>query len=114
MNLVNAELTKIALNTYVTTKITFANMLAEVCERLPGRRRYRDLCAWAGFAHRPEISSWRFGVRWDLLSARQYCVFVLVGEFGGLRWPAARRRPSESSRGAKGGGHGARRAWGKG
>ena len=33
---VNAELAKIALNTYVTTKITFANLLAEVCERLPG------------------------------------------------------------------------------
>lgn len=33
---VNAELAKIALNTYVTTKITFANLLAEICERLPG------------------------------------------------------------------------------
>jgi UDPglucose 6-dehydrogenase len=36
MNFVNAELTKIAVNTYVTTKITFANMLAGVCEELPG------------------------------------------------------------------------------
>ncbi len=36
MNFVNAELTKIAVNTYVTTKITYANMLAEVCERLDG------------------------------------------------------------------------------
>lgn len=36
MTTVNAELTKIALNTYVTTKITFANLLSEVCERLPG------------------------------------------------------------------------------
>jgi UDPglucose 6-dehydrogenase len=36
MSPVNAELTKIALNSYVTTKITFANLLAEVCERLPG------------------------------------------------------------------------------
>jgi len=33
---VNAELAKIALNTFVTTKITFANLLAEICERLPG------------------------------------------------------------------------------
>jgi UDPglucose 6-dehydrogenase len=33
---VNAELAKIALNSYVTTKITFANLLAEICERLPG------------------------------------------------------------------------------
>ena len=36
MSPVNAELAKIALNTYVTTKITFANMLAELCEQLPG------------------------------------------------------------------------------
>lgn len=36
MTSVNAELAKIALNTYVTTKITFANMLAELCEQLPG------------------------------------------------------------------------------
>ncbi len=35
MNFVNAELTKLALNTFVTTKITFANMLARICERLP-------------------------------------------------------------------------------
>ena len=36
MNYVNAELTKISLNTFVTTKISYANMLAEVCETLPG------------------------------------------------------------------------------
>jgi len=36
MNLVNAELTKISVNTYVTTKISYANMLSEMCERLPG------------------------------------------------------------------------------
>jgi len=36
MNLVNAEITKISVNTYVTTKISFANMLAEICEGLPG------------------------------------------------------------------------------
>lgn len=36
LNFVNAELAKIALNTYVTMKITFANLLAETCERLPG------------------------------------------------------------------------------
>jgi UDPglucose 6-dehydrogenase len=34
MNFVNAELTKIALNTYVTMKISFANMLAEICDNL--------------------------------------------------------------------------------
>lgn len=36
MNFVNAELTKISVNTFVTTKISYANMLAEVCETLPG------------------------------------------------------------------------------
>lgn len=36
MNFVNAELTKISVNTFVTTKITFINMLASVCEELPG------------------------------------------------------------------------------
>jgi UDPglucose 6-dehydrogenase len=36
MNFVNAELTKISVNTFVTTKISYANMLAEVCEQVPG------------------------------------------------------------------------------
>ena len=36
MSLENAELTKISINTYVTMKITFANMLAHLCERIPG------------------------------------------------------------------------------
>jgi UDPglucose 6-dehydrogenase len=36
MNWVCAELTKIAVNTYVTTKISYANMIAELCDRLPG------------------------------------------------------------------------------
>ena len=36
MSLVNAEITKIALNCYVTTKITFANSLSEVCEKVKG------------------------------------------------------------------------------
>jgi UDPglucose 6-dehydrogenase len=35
-NLENAELAKLAVNTFVTTKITFANMLSDLCERLPG------------------------------------------------------------------------------
>jgi UDPglucose 6-dehydrogenase len=36
MNFVNAELTKISVNTYVTMKISFANMLGEICDRLNG------------------------------------------------------------------------------
>jgi len=36
MNLVNAEIAKIALNSYITTKISFANTLAQMCEKVPG------------------------------------------------------------------------------
>lgn len=36
MSLENAELTKISMNAFVTTKITFANMLSTLCERIPG------------------------------------------------------------------------------
>jgi len=36
MEIVNAEITKISLNVFVTTKISFANMLAELCEKVPG------------------------------------------------------------------------------
>src|SRR5579871_4607511 len=36
MSFVNAELTKLSVNTFVTTKISYANMLAQVCETLPG------------------------------------------------------------------------------
>ncbi|HWY12029.1 MAG TPA: nucleotide sugar dehydrogenase [Bacteroidia bacterium] len=36
MSFENAELTKIALNSYCTLKITFANIIAEICEKIPG------------------------------------------------------------------------------
>jgi len=36
MSIENAELAKISLNSYVTMKITFANILTELCEKLPG------------------------------------------------------------------------------
>jgi UDPglucose 6-dehydrogenase len=36
MSIENAELSKIALNSYVTLKISYANMLAELCESIPG------------------------------------------------------------------------------
>lgn len=36
MNLINAEITKISVNTYVTSKISYANMLSDLCDRLPG------------------------------------------------------------------------------
>lgn len=36
MSIENAELAKISVNSFVTMKISFANMLAEFCEKLPG------------------------------------------------------------------------------
>ena len=36
MSFVNAEITKLAVNSYITTKISFANMLARISERSPG------------------------------------------------------------------------------
>jgi UDPglucose 6-dehydrogenase len=36
MAIVNAEVTKIAVNAFVTNKISFANTLARICSRLPG------------------------------------------------------------------------------
>ena len=36
MNWVNAEITKIAINTFVTTKISFANMISGLCDTLDG------------------------------------------------------------------------------
>ena len=36
MTLINAEITKLSLNCFVTMKISFANELASICEKLPG------------------------------------------------------------------------------
>jgi UDPglucose 6-dehydrogenase len=35
MNLVNAEITKITVNSFVTAKISFANMISDICGRTP-------------------------------------------------------------------------------
>jgi UDPglucose 6-dehydrogenase len=36
MSLINAEITKISLNCYVTMKISYSNQLASICEKVPG------------------------------------------------------------------------------
>lgn len=36
MSFVDAEITKISVNAFVTAKISFANMISELCDRLPG------------------------------------------------------------------------------
>lgn len=40
MSLLNAEITKISINCYITTKITFANSLATICEKIKGADAY--------------------------------------------------------------------------
>ena len=35
MNIVNAELVKLSVNAFITTKISFANTLSQICENLP-------------------------------------------------------------------------------
>jgi UDPglucose 6-dehydrogenase len=47
MNFVSADITKLAVNTYVTTKISFANMIARLCERLPGADANSVQARWA-------------------------------------------------------------------
>ena len=36
MSIISAELAKVCLNAYITTKISFANSVANLCERVPG------------------------------------------------------------------------------
>ena len=36
MSLVSAEIAKVSLNSYITVKISFANTLANICQRVPG------------------------------------------------------------------------------
>jgi UDPglucose 6-dehydrogenase len=45
LSLASAELAKIAVNTFVTSKISYANMIAELAERIPGADKYEVLQA---------------------------------------------------------------------
>jgi UDPglucose 6-dehydrogenase len=45
VSLASAELAKIAVNTFVTSKISYANMIAELSERIPGANKYDVLDA---------------------------------------------------------------------
>jgi len=40
MSLASAELAKISVNTFVTAKISYANMIAELAEKIPGANKY--------------------------------------------------------------------------
>ena len=45
MSLASAELAKISVNTFVTAKISYANMIAELAEKIPGANKYDVLNA---------------------------------------------------------------------
>jgi len=69
MPFVNAELTKLSVNTFVTTKISHANMLAQVCEKLPGA----DVdVVTSALGLDTEVPAWGPGLRWPLLPPRQH------------------------------------------
>ncbi|MBU1997929.1 MAG: nucleotide sugar dehydrogenase, partial [Candidatus Omnitrophica bacterium] len=51
MSPVNAEITKISLNCYITTKITFANSVATLCEKVEGADAF-TVCQALGFDSR--------------------------------------------------------------
>ena len=71
MNYVNAELTKLSVNTFVTTKISYANMLAQVCETPAGRGcRRRHVGHRLRYPHRVEVSEGRAGLRRSVFPAR--------------------------------------------
>jgi len=36
MSIISAEIAKVSLNAFITTKISFANILANICEKIPG------------------------------------------------------------------------------
>ncbi len=41
LNVVNAEIAKLSVNTFVTLKITYANLVAQLCEQIPGADAHR-------------------------------------------------------------------------
>jgi UDPglucose 6-dehydrogenase len=54
-NIVSAEIAKLAFNNFVAAKISFANLLAQLCERIPGA----DVDAVTGALQRdPRIGPW--------------------------------------------------------
>ena len=75
----NAELIKVAYNTYITMKVCFANTLMEICaqdggvRRRPGERRAR---AERPEAPEPRVPARRDGRRRRLPSARQHRALV--------------------------------------
>ncbi len=61
MSFASAELAKVGLNSFVTTKISFANMLVELCEELPGADA-DDVCRALGRDRRIGARSLRGGL----------------------------------------------------
>lgn len=43
LSLIEAEIAKIAINSYVTTKVSFANQISEICEKTPGASAHKVL-----------------------------------------------------------------------
>ena len=66
MSVESAEIAKIALNSYVTQKITFANVLADLCSRVPNADvdSVTHALAWTGASAPPTFpAAWDMGGR---------------------------------------------------
>jgi len=89
MSMVNAELTKISVNTYVTGKIAFANQLARICDRLPGGDAFTVAQA-VGLDHRIGPACLKPGPSFGgPCFPRDNRAFAAVARKRGLRAPAA-------------------------
>ena len=76
---VNAELAKLAVNTYVATKISFANVLAQICERLPDANvDVVTSILQVRSTHRPWLSDWRVKL-WRTMLPRRCSCFCSLG-----------------------------------
>jgi len=70
MSLLDAEIFKVSLNCYVTLKISFANALANLCERIPGANVDSITRARRGPSNRVGLLAGGPGFRGALFSAR--------------------------------------------
>ncbi len=66
----SAELIKHASNSFLALKISYANLIADICESMGADAERSGAGNGPGSAHRPGIPSSRLGIRWLLLAQR--------------------------------------------
>jgi len=94
MNFVNAELTKISVNTYVTTKISYANMLADILRPHPGADVDAVTRRWRRHPHRIQVPQGRDGL-WRAVLPRDNVAFARFARKLARAPTWTRRRPHQ-------------------